>query len=224
MRTLLGLSLIFFLTYSAYGQDKCKVLLPGLDSLYIGKCKKGLANGKGEAWGEFHYAGKFKNGYPEGKGKAEYRDGSVYEGYWKKGLRHGEGTITREENGKTLSTHGLWENDQFKEIILPPPYKVITKRNIDRLRVYKEGGDRGVVMFHLNAAGGLASDKYEILLGGDSGSQIRNESRIGYEEVKFPFTGSVRYKAWNKLRTQQYEVLLEIRINEPGHWVVEIQN
>ena len=55
--------LAFILQLSASAQKDCSVLLQGLDSAYVGKCKDGLANGSGEAWGIFHYKGKFANGY-----------------------------------------------------------------------------------------------------------------------------------------------------------------
>jgi hypothetical protein len=48
--------------------------------------------------------------------------------------------------------------------------------------------------------------------------------KIGFEDVVFPFTGSIRYRAWNKLRTQQFEIFVEIEISEPGSWIVEMQN
>ncbi len=70
--------IIFFSPILALAQPTCKVLLPALDSVYLGKCKNGLAHGTGEAWGDFYYNGRFSKGYPKGIGKAEYPDGCKY--------------------------------------------------------------------------------------------------------------------------------------------------
>jgi len=215
------MAIIFPLFVSA--QQTCKVLLPDIDSAYVGKCKNGLADGQGEAWGKFHYKGKFEGGYPHGEGRAEYPDGTVYVGGWKKGQKHGKGTLFLKENGKVVQKSGLWQNDVMKKEIVAPSYKVITQRNINRLRIYKQGVGN-YVWFYPNSIGGASSDFQELQLSGTSGKEIILNSKAGYEDVIFPFTGSIKYKAWNKLRTEQFEVLLEIEISDPGIWVVEIQN
>jgi len=121
-------------------QQTCKVLLPELDSIYAGECKRGLANGSGEAWGKFYYKGKFVNGYPHGEGRAEYPDGTVYNGSWKDGLRNGKGTVTFRENGDLVEKTWIWKNDVKQKEMLPAAYKIITQRNIGRLRIYDQGG------------------------------------------------------------------------------------
>jgi hypothetical protein len=220
----IGLLLIaLLLPLSVSAQQRCQVLMPDLDSVYQGKCKDGIANGSGEAWGRFHYKGKFVNGYPEGMGRADYRNGTVYDGQWEKGQKNGKGTLYINMNGKVIEKHGIWQNDSLQKEILPPPYKVITQRNINRVRVYREGNGT-TVWFFPNATGGMATEPEDIQLAGNSGSTIFSMPRVGYEDVIFPFQGSIRYKAWNKLRTAQIEILLEIEISQPGSWVVEIQN
>jgi hypothetical protein len=222
MRILLILITVF-IPVLASSQQTCKVLMPGLDSAYAGKCKNGLAHGSGEAWGWFHYIGKFSNGYPQGEGRADYPDGTYYIGNWDTGKRDGKGSIFIIDNGKTIEKAGIWENDLLEKVILPPSYKVITQRNINRLRVYKEGAGSNV-WFYPNATGGLASDIQDIQLAGNTGKMVLFSPKLGFEDVMFPFTGSIRYKAWNKLRTQQYEIFVEIEISEPGSWIVEMQN
>lgn len=204
-------------------QQNCKVLFPALDSIYMGECKKGLANGSGEAWGKFYYKGKFVNGYPHGEGRAEYRDGTVYTGSWKDGLRNGQGTVTFRENGNLVEKTWIWKNDIKQKEVIPPAYKIITQRNIGRLRVYDQGGTNSV-WFHPKSDGGIISGFQEFGLSASSGREIIQTPMIGYEDVTFPFTGSVKYKAWNKMRTTEYELFLEINITKPGNWVVEIQN
>jgi hypothetical protein len=217
------LLLFLILPVSLSSQEKCKVLLSGLDSVYVGKCKNGLANGAGEAWGRFHYKGKFVAGYPQGEGRAEYPDGTVYVGYWKAGLRHGKGSILFQENGKEVQRTWMWENDVRQKEVLPPAYKVITQRNVSRMRVYQQGGENQV-WFYPNSLGGVASDFQDMQLSGSSGRESKFSPKYGFEDVTFPFKGSIRYKAWNKLRTSQFEILVEIEISEKGNWIVEIQN
>jgi hypothetical protein len=204
-------------------QNPCKVLLPELDSVYTGKCKKGLAHGSGEAWGRFHYKGRFVDGYPQGEGRAEYPDGTVYEGLWNKGLRHGEGTMFWTENGRKISKTWIWENDARQKEVVPPPYRIITQRNVNRMRVYKQGSGNQMWFFP-NSLGGIASEILDIQVTGNSGSETRMGAKIGYVDITYPFKGSIRYKTWNKLRTSQFEVLVEVEISDPGIWVVEIQD
>jgi len=204
-------------------QQTCKVLLPALDSIYSGECKKGLANGSGEAWGKFYYKGKFVNGYPQGEGRAEYPDGTVYTGLWKDGLRNGKGTVKFMENGNITETTWIWKNDIKQKEVLPLAYKVVTQRNIGRLRIYDQGG-QDCVWFRPRSDGGVISGFQEFNMYASSGREIIHSPMIGYEDVTFPFKGSVKYKAWNKMRTTEYEIVLEIEITQPGNWVVEIQN
>jgi hypothetical protein len=214
----------FIIPLFVTAQETCKVLLPALDSIYVGECKKGMANGSGEAWGKFYYKGKFSSGYPDGVGRAEYPDGSVYNGLWKNGLRNGKGTLTFKENGRDVEKTWIWKNDVKQNEVIPPSYRIITQRNIGRFRVYDQGGVINSVWFYPNSDGGVISGLQDFFLSGSSGKEISNNSKIGYEDVTFPFKGSVKYKAWNKLRTTEYELYLEIEITKPGNWVVEIQN
>ncbi|HEX5742262.1 MAG TPA: hypothetical protein VFY09_00005, partial [Flavobacteriaceae bacterium] len=60
----LGISLFF--SESLFAQSDCKVLNDSINQSYAGKCKKGLAYGKGIAKGIDTYEGNFKNGLPHG--------------------------------------------------------------------------------------------------------------------------------------------------------------
>lgn len=71
--------------------DSCKVLYPYLQGIYTGECKKGLANGKGEATGIHRYIGEFKNGLPNGKGTYYFKSDQFHVGRFQDGLREGEG-------------------------------------------------------------------------------------------------------------------------------------
>ena len=222
MKTKLVL-VILMLPFSLLAQQKCKVLLAELDSVYVGKCKNGLAHGSGEAWGKFHYKGKFAEGLPQGEGRAEYPDGTVYVGTWKAGLREGKGTVYFKENGKEVQRTWIWEKDERVKEVVPPPYRVITQRNVSRMRVYTQGGENQV-WFYPNSMGGVSTDFQDMQLSGTSGRESKFSPKYGFEDVTFPFKGSIRCKAWNKLRTTQYEILVEVEITEKGNWIIEIQN
>lgn len=204
-------------------QENCRVLLADIDSIYIGNCKNGLAHGNGEAWGDFHYTGKFVKGYPNGKGKAEYSDGIVYTGSWKKGLRNGKGSLAYMENGKLVKKDFFWSKGKQLREVLPPSYKFTTKRNVNRVRVYSQGGDHAV-WFLPKSLGGVSTQLEDMRVSGSSGTETSHSPKIGYENVSFPFKGSIKYYSWNKLRTSRFEVFIEIEILEPGNWIVEIQN
>jgi hypothetical protein len=223
MKARLLIFIMLSLPVICISQEECRVLLPELDSVYMGDCKKGLAHGSGEAWGDFHYKGRFKKGLPDGQGTANYPDGTVYDGSWKKGLRNGRGTILLIKNGEKIEKNWIWSKGEKVKEILPPSYKIITKRNISRLRVYNQGGQNGV-WFKAGSAGGAASNMEDARLTGSSGAETNYSEKIGYDNVSFPFLGTIKYYAWNKLRTTKYEIFLEIEITNPGNWIVEIQN
>ena len=82
---LLVASVIHF-SYSQVGD--CKVLKPEIAGIYSGDCKKGLANGKGIAEGIDKYEGKFKDGLPHGNGTYQYANGEIYQGDFKNVFSH----------------------------------------------------------------------------------------------------------------------------------------
>jgi hypothetical protein len=67
--------LILFSGSILFAQEECKVLMPEISGSYTGKCKKGLAQGKGLAIGTDTYEGRFLKGLPDGTGK-------IYMGRW----------------------------------------------------------------------------------------------------------------------------------------------
>ena len=76
-----------------HAQKGCQVLKPEISGTYTGKCKKGLANGKGLAVGTDTYEGRFSKGLPAGRGKYTWADGRVFQGEFKEGIMEGQGTM-----------------------------------------------------------------------------------------------------------------------------------
>ena len=55
--------------------------------------------------------GCFRGGKLDGEGRRENKDGSVWEGTFRKGLRHGRGTYTPPSGGGEAQ-EGVWQNDE----------------------------------------------------------------------------------------------------------------
>ena len=96
-----------------FGQENCKVLNPAISGNYEGKCKNGLASGKGVAIGLDRYEGQFSKGLADGDGTYTWSTGEIYVGEWKAGLRNGTGAYTMYVNGKDSIQSGVWENDKY---------------------------------------------------------------------------------------------------------------
>lgn len=212
-----------FLTFSAFGQEDCKVLLEDLSGTYIGQCKNGLAHGKGIAKGKDAYKGRFKNGYPEGKGTYTYADSSVYKGAFRKGRREGRGNYEYMFDGQKQLKEGFWEDDVYVGPKKVKPYIVKMRRNLDRYNFYRVG-DGNDVKIHLSQNGMNNSGVSDIMITASSGDEQSVAHNFGYNNVEFPFTCQVRYTSQNKLRTATHEVLFEFEIIKPGTWKVVITN
>lgn len=209
---------VFLINTNIYSQSNCKVLLQAIGDTYSGDCKKGLADGKGEAFGVDQYKGEFKKGVPDGIGTYIWQNGNKYEGSWKKGLRDGEGKLIIKTSLKDSVVTGIWREDKYvgkKEI---PAYSIIYRNSVSRVTCTRTG-DVPYIEFKFSRAGG-PSDVYDVLLQGSSGEERRETNFIGFERVTFPFTGSVRYTAPNMLNATMINYELKFVINSPGSWVV----
>lgn len=207
----------------AFSQDGCAVLMKGISEKYVGECKKGVANGAGEAWGEAHYAGAFKKGLPDGKGTYTYADSSVYTGSWSKGLRHGNGKYTFKYRGSDSIQEGLWTKDSYigkKETGLG--YSVIASKAVERYRVYRyTDGDEVRILLKPMTSGSL--DITNLQITGSSGYETEFlNSQMEYKNCEFPFKVRVSFNKWSKLKTFRVDTTLELEITKPGVWIVEI--
>lgn len=213
----------FFFTKIALSQDKCRVLKSEISISYTGGCKKGLAHGKGEAFGIDHYKGEFKKGVPSGQGTYFWSTGETYEGYWKNGLRNGKGKYTFFVNGKDTIQEGRWVKDKFISAEKVADFSVTLRRNLDRY-VFLRMGNGNTIYIYLYKLGIPNSDIEDLMLSGDSGSLLHGLGMIGFDQVKFPFEGKINYRTWNKLHTQRFNVVMEFRITKPGLWKISIHN
>jgi len=214
------LVLIFSLGYS---QEPCKVLKSEIATTYVGKCKKGLAHGKGVATGQDKYEGEFKNGLPFGKGKYTWANGDVYEGNWREGKKEGDGKLTYKKNGVDSTKLGIWKNDVFFKKKLPSPYKIIRSSSVARYSVQKtSNGNRVFFSFYQNGA--INTTVSSLFLSTSSGTTYNLGSRQGFDNVVFPFKCKITYTTTNSLKTFTYNCEFEIEIIEPGNWEIVLNN
>jgi len=116
MKNLIKSALLFLFSVIGVGlfsQENCQVLKPEIAGNYTGKCKNGLAQGKGKAIGKDTYEGTFSKGLPEGKGTYAWSTGEVYTGEWKEGYQEGEGKYSFKKDGNDTIIAGIWIKDVY---------------------------------------------------------------------------------------------------------------
>jgi len=221
----LALVINFSLEKNMLAQDnkECKVLQPGLTGEYKGGCKKGLANGVGEAIGNDRYSGTFKKGYAHGKGIYYYATGAVYEGSFSMGKRNGYGILTYTNEGELRKEEGLWEKDNYIGKKPEPAYEITMKQNILRYSFVKTTDPRPMVMLKI-VRNGVAIYPDNLMLSGNSGSTIQQKSFTGFEQLQFPFSGSIKYSLLTPFNNSYVDYELHFTIRESGSWEITLSH
>lgn len=126
-------------------QTDCKVKLESINLSYIGDCKKGYAHGYGEAkGGADSYKGNFKKGFPHGFGTYTWGKGTVYRGNFSKGKMHGKGKLVIKNGSQILKIEeGYFEDNNYIGLYRTP-YKVITKREIQKVSFQEHNLNLGI--------------------------------------------------------------------------------
>ena len=216
--------LILFSGSIIYAQEKCKVLMPEISGSYTGKCKKGLANGKGLAVGTDTYEGRFADGLPDGRGKYTWADGRIYEGSWKEGIMEGQGTMIYPRAGRDSIVTGIWKDEVYYGPVPLPPYKINRTMSVVRSSIRKINDMGSGVRIGIFLGGSYNVEISDFSLVSDTGEQMMLSQRYGIENAVVPYTVSLKYRTWNYLHTQQHNVIFEFTINEPGTFEVTINN
>lgn len=223
-----SVTLLVVITYSnqgaLYAQNQdCKVLLPEISAAYTGKCKNGLAHGKGKAWGTDSYEGRFKNGLPHGFGIYTWANGDKYEGNFYNGQMDGKGIFKGKINGKDSIYTGFWQKGVLHHKILPPKYQIINARNVQRYTITKTGSEnRILIAFTQNGTTNNLVTNLQIVC--DTGSPFKLGEKSGFENILFPVNCKITYQTPNALRTVWYDVTFEFIINEAGEWAINLFN
>lgn len=204
-------------------QEDCKVLMPEIDSIYEGRCKKGLAHGKGLAIGKDKYEGRFKQGWPDGKGVYTWSSGEVYDGEFVEGMKDGEGEYSYSDNGQDTTLAGLWKNDVY---VGPKPKNPKVKQtvSVDRYNFRKMSDVQNRVLIDFYQNGARNAGITDLLITADSGYEFDLGHSKGFKDMTFPVTMLVKYTTPNKLQTRQVYCIFEFTIFEPGDWKVELFN
>ena len=219
----LSIFIITTLSIQLKAQENCRVLIPEIDSIYNGKCKKGFAHGKGYAMEKDTYLGRFANGYPEGKGTYTWANGNIYTGDWSAGKRNGEGTLIIKSEKKDSIVAGIWENDKY---IGPKPIqpRVITNVGVNRYSFKHISSAKDRVLINILQNGMKNNTVSNLLISTTNGVETILGHSVGYDYIEFPVTIKVNYMTMNKLKTGEYQAIFEFEISEPGDWLVEIHN
>jgi hypothetical protein len=216
--------LVMFSGTFLMSQEDCSVLVEDLSGSYTGKCKKGLAHGKGLAQGIDSYEGKFSKGLPNGTGTYTWSDGRVYEGEWRTGQRDGVGTMTYPADGEDSIQAGYWKDDVYKGKILIPPYKITRMQGVERSSIVKTSnvGSGFSLGLYLSGKNNTGIEGFTMVSG--SGTEYQSGAFYGIENASVPYSVSIRYRTWNNMHSTQRDVVFEFMINEPGTFEVSISN
>jgi len=216
---------LFFVagSLSLFSQESCKVLKPEIAGTYEGKCKNGLAHGKGTASGADSYTGQFSKGLPNGTGKYTWQNGNTYNGEWADGMRNGIGRFTIKTVQGDSIQDGLWQKDIYIGPKLQNPY-VSYKTGVDRYSFQKNNTTKQRVLIDIYQNGIRNRNISNFTMSTSSGSETKVGESIGYDYIVFPVMIKIRYTARNKLNTISYNVQFEFEIFEPGDWTVELNN
>ncbi|OQY00648.1 MAG: hypothetical protein B6I20_08485 [Bacteroidetes bacterium 4572_117] len=202
----------------------CMVLKEEISENYEGACKKGLAHGIGVATGIDKYEGKFKKGLPNGKGSYYYSDGATYKGNWHKGLRNGKGEYVFKIEGQDSVVAGYWKNDRFiGKSKNEKGYKITLRRGIEGFSIQRlnETDNRVEIYFERNRMRYIPNG---LLLSSSSGYRTSSGNNTVFEDIKYPFSGTIRYSVLNKLGTSMISCELEYTIEKPGKWYIVLRN
>jgi hypothetical protein len=206
-----------------FGQENCKVLNPSISGTYEGKCKNGLANGKGIAIGSDKYEGQFIKGLADGKGIYTWSTGESYVGEWKAGQRDGTGTYTMHVGGTDSIQSGLWANDKYMG---PKPQapNIIYKIGVDRYNIKKKNSPQNRVLIDIFQNGSRNRGITNLNITANSGFDVTVGESVGFNEVVFPVLVRIKYTTLNKTRAATNNVSFEFELFEPGDWTIELYN
>jgi hypothetical protein len=224
-RTLASLGILFIFSGSLLmSQDVCSVLVKELSGSYTGKCRKGLAHGKGKAIGIDTYVGRFSKGLPHGSGIYTWADGRRYDGEWSNGKQHGKGSMTYPMEGEDSVVTGIWKNGRYMGAKTPPAHQVLGMRNVKRYSITKMNETGTGIRVALYLAGNFNTEIENFSMASSSGEEYQSGRYVGLENAIPPYTVTIRYRSWNTLHSAQNEVFFEFTINEPGLFEVSITN
>ena len=218
------LAAFLFVVFVIVGKGQpCRVLLPSIDSIYEGECRKGLAHGEGRASRFDVYEGEFRKGLPHGQGTCYYQNGDVYSGSWEMGLYEGYGRYTPAL--KTEVLEGVWKKGFLLPVIEDSDWlrdysvkKLVNVSAVNFRRTNNSGATVRVRFFRNSSPSGV----YELQIVGTSGdAEIHSDFPV-FSYVAFPFAARLTYKMQSTSGSSLFEASVEFVITQEGEWDVMV--
>lgn len=194
---------------------QCEVFQDDIKGTYDGGCKKGKADGFGKAVGTDTYEGLFKKGLPHGEGTYTWANGNVFTGVFKRGKKEGEGKLIFHAATKDSIRTGYWLDDEYigKE---PYPYKLMQKDfNLVRAsfeRINSTGNE--IQITYIKGGKMISTDNISINETEGRYTTIHQSPQTKTVlNVTFPFAGIVRGGGAG----------FEFRITQRGTWTITVE-
>jgi hypothetical protein len=205
-------AVLLLLPLAINAQD-CEVKMKTINKTYKGDCKKGKANGQGEAKGVDTYVGEFKKGLPHGKGTYTWsKEQKTFDGFWEKGKMNGEGTMTFLKNDSIIT--GFWSKNKYIGKY-KKPYVVGQKSNlITNTFINNNDQNLNAIRFYItfnNTKVNKPNVTFVIKEGNYQQLNVLDEFTL-LENVTFPFKARVNYN----------REFFDLEIYQPGLWFVNV--
>lgn len=220
MRYLIGVMLLVFVLFGFKPMaktNKSAVLIEAIGEKYEGDLKRGLAHGKGKAWGESDsYRGNFKKGYPHGEGIYTWGNGSVYKGEFVKGKMSGQGELRiKRKIGIDSILSGYFKADKYvgkyKEA-----YRVTSEQGIRKVEFQKNAGDINQISIMVYSDGQQINSNISVR--DPKNTRVENiGGKTTLTHVIFPIE-----QVDVSFSTGQFSHSLTFEIFEKGNWLVII--
>ncbi|WP_162425662.1 hypothetical protein [Pontibacter pudoricolor] len=100
--------------------------------------------------------------------------------------------------------------------------KVLLKRNVQRVMLTKKGEEGNHVEVVVMDGGMPVRNLEDLQMIGSSGSSTALSNFQGFDNYSLPFEGYIKYRSVNKMGSVVYDREVRFVMNEPGKWVLRI--
>ncbi len=234
MKQLSSILILVFFVVRLLAQQ-CKVMPDSLQGHYSGKCKNGLANGRGTATGVDSYTGQFKDGLPDGSGKYTWKNGNWYDGEWKSGHYEGKGTLHLNGSDKAKKEFaGFWHEGIYLGTEQKPYIVNLMTNKVSEVTINKgRGSTTGDIIISVydiinsaatfNAPNSTFLPKQKLtniqILAGNFTNMVNDEESSHYNNI-YKLYG-VEYPIRLVLNFDQEQV--DFEIFEKGKWDIHVK-
>lgn len=122
-----------------------------------------------------------------------------------------------------ITEQGLWEGDNYIGKKPEPSYEITRKQNVLRYSLVNTSDPRNMVMVKI-IRNGTAIYPDNLLLAGSTGSITQQRSFTGFEQLQYPFNGSIKYSLLNPFNNSYVDYELDFIIREAGSWEITLSH